>query len=120
MDSWRVWVCAVEGRWDFPALHLRPTKLMDNVKAAMGMSDIETGDTEFDAAFQITGDDAERTRTLLNPELRKFLLEMGRYRWQLGGRFVVLVWPGLSSNVKDIELMEFAMKRLLQLANLRT
>lgn len=118
-DSWRVWVCAVEGPWDFPALHVCPTKLFDKVKAALGMRDIETGDSEFDAAFQVTGDSKEFTRSFLNDDLRKFLLEMGRYRWQLGGRFVVLIWPGFSYSVKDIELMEFAMMRFLQLARLR-
>lgn len=118
-DSWRVWVCAVEGPWDFPALHVCPTKLYDKVKAALGMRDIETGDAEFDAAFQVTGDSEEFARSFLNDDLRKFLLEMGRYRWQLGGRFAVLVWPGPSYNVKDIELMEFAMSRFLQLAQMR-
>jgi hypothetical protein len=115
-DAWRVWVCAVEGPWDFPALHLCPTKPFDRVKAPLGMRDIETGDQEFDAAFQITSDSEEYARSFLNADLRKFLLEMGRYRWQLGGRFVVLLWPGFSSGVKDIELMEFAMKRFIELA----
>jgi hypothetical protein len=119
VDSWRVWVCAVEGPWDFPSLHLCPTKPFDKVKAALGMRDIETGDREFDAAFSVQCDSADFARSFLNDELRKFLLEMGSYRWQLGGRFVVLLWPGFSSSVKDIELMEFAMKRFQQLTSLR-
>lgn len=119
VDSWRVWVCAVEGPWDFPALHVCPVKPMDRVKSALGMRDIETGDLEFDAAFNVQGDSEEFAKSLLNPELRKFLLEMGRYRWQLTGRFVVLIWPGFSYNVQDIELMEFAMKRFLRSNDVR-
>lgn len=106
------WICVIEGSWDFPAVQVRPVGFKDKLVGLFGKSDIETGLGEFDDAFHVSGESETFARDLLSSDMKRFLIDQGTFRWQVNGPFVMLVWPH-SYDVKDVELMLFAMRRFL-------
>lgn len=86
LDGQRVSIRQVHGEFtlvDFEAffdppadlqLLLAPEGVVSKVKALFGGRDIQVGDPEFDAAFQIRAHEPERARALFGPELRKMLM----------------------------------------------
>ena len=106
------WVCVVELPYDLPALQVRPVKFLDKVAGVFGKKDIQTGSGEFDDMFHVSGESESFARDFLDSGMKRFLLEQGTFRWQVRGAYAMLVWPH-SYDVKDVELMLFAMRRFL-------
>ena len=107
------WICTVELPMDLPALQVRPVGFLDKVGGLFGRGDIQTGSGEFDDKFHVSGENEAFARDFLDSGMKRFLIELGPFRWHLRGPHAMLVWPH-SYDGKDVELMLFALKRFMR------
>jgi hypothetical protein len=74
-----------------PHVELTPEGLADRGRRLIGRGDVTVGDEEFDQAFRIRCDDARGAAALLQPELRRRLLEAGKRSYRFTGD-TLLTW----------------------------
>lgn len=68
------------------AIQLAPAGIWHDVKGAFGFKDVQVGDPEFDADFEIKSSHEEFARKVLQPEVRAVLKGLSRYAmffWRL-------------------------------------
>lgn len=71
-------------------------------------SSIETGDAEFDGAFQTIGDDEAAVRACLGPGVRRAMMASPRSSYEIGGRHAAVSAPGLAFGEELHRMIEAA------------
>ncbi len=87
-------------------LEISPAGLWHDVRGAFGFRDVQLGDAEFDAAFEVQCATADAAAALLRPWLRKRLRDValhGGFRWRLSRAGSLLRVAGLPATAVELD-----------------
>ena len=103
-------VARAQIRWPGPSVEIEPTKMSGRLVSRLTRTKVDTGNPEFDSAFDVTSDDRNGVQSAISQAAMTWLLENGEHNYEICEGWVyedrkrvdISEWPGIVSRVLEL------------------